>query len=186
MRNPDRVYPLSVALIGGSFGCTVLAWLAFYLGVTPESLSRWSVQPILFGRQIFVLDELSAPIVPTIVLLHLLTAVDLADVHQAVFFLVVNGEGNDPSGNLQLQGTVDFGRLADGFDSAAFFGITQPPSANTSVCDPHGVIRDLTRFRLVGGDVHRRIVHRNIRVGSRSKFCLQYWYDAGRCLHIVG
>ena len=74
VRNPDRVYRWSVVLIGGSFGCTVLAWLAFYVGVPPESLSRLSIQPTLFGRQIFLLDELSAPIVPAVVLLHLLTA----------------------------------------------------------------------------------------------------------------
>ena len=37
-RNPDQVYRWSVALIGGSFGCTVLAWLAYYIGVSPESL----------------------------------------------------------------------------------------------------------------------------------------------------
>ena len=42
VRNPDRAYRWSVAIIGASFGCTVLAWLAFYVGVPPESLARFS------------------------------------------------------------------------------------------------------------------------------------------------
>ena len=74
VRNPDLAYRWSVAIIGASFGCTVLVWLAFYVGVPPESLARFSTQPALFGRQIFVLDELNAPILPTIALLHFLTA----------------------------------------------------------------------------------------------------------------
>ena len=32
------------------------------------------MQPVLFGRQVFVVDELNAPILPTVVLLHLLMA----------------------------------------------------------------------------------------------------------------
>ena len=75
VRNPERAYRWSVAIIGGSFGCTALAWLAFYVGTPPESLARYSIQPALFGRQIFALDELNAPILPTVALLHLLTAV---------------------------------------------------------------------------------------------------------------
>jgi NADH-quinone oxidoreductase subunit M len=74
VRNPDRAYGWSVAFIGASFCCTALAWLAFYVGVSPDSLARFSIQPALFGRQIFVLDELNAPILPTVALLHLLTA----------------------------------------------------------------------------------------------------------------
>ncbi len=78
VRNPDRAYRWSVTIIGASFGCTVLAWLAFYVGTPPESLARYSIQPAFFGRQIFVLDELNAPILPTVALLHFLTALSIA------------------------------------------------------------------------------------------------------------
>ena len=74
LRHPDHIYRWSVALIGATFGCTALAWLAFYVDVPPNSLVRWSIQPALFGRQIFGLDELNAPLLPTVGLLHLLTA----------------------------------------------------------------------------------------------------------------
>jgi NADH-quinone oxidoreductase subunit M len=74
VRHPERVYRWSVAFIGATFGCTVLAWLAFYAGVPAEVLVRRSSQPLLFGRQVFVLDELNAPLVPTVALLHLLVA----------------------------------------------------------------------------------------------------------------
>jgi len=74
LRHPDHVYRWSVVLIGATFGCTALAWLAFYVGVPAASLVRLSVQPALFGRQLFVLDELNAPLLPTVALLHFLTA----------------------------------------------------------------------------------------------------------------
>ena len=74
IHNLWRVYRLSVAFIAAAFGCTVLAWLGFYVGVPADELARYSVQTTVFGRQIFVLDELNAPMVPTIALLHLLIA----------------------------------------------------------------------------------------------------------------
>src|SRR5262249_15965061 len=45
----------------------------------------YSVQPYLFGRQIFGLDELSAPLVPTVALLHFLTAIATARTHMRRF-----------------------------------------------------------------------------------------------------
>jgi NADH-quinone oxidoreductase subunit M len=74
VRNPERTYHLSMAFIGAAFACTVLAWLAFYVGVPDEEIARYSIQTALFGRQIFALDELNAPIVPALALLHLLAA----------------------------------------------------------------------------------------------------------------
>jgi NADH-quinone oxidoreductase subunit M len=74
VRNPERMYRLSMVFIGSAFACTVLAWLGFYLGVPREEVARYSVQPVLFGRQIFELDELNAPIVPAVALLHLFAA----------------------------------------------------------------------------------------------------------------
>jgi NADH-quinone oxidoreductase subunit M len=75
IRNLSRVYRLSIAFIAASFVCTVLAWLGFYLGMPAEQLARYNLESALFGRQIFALDELNAPMVPAIALLHLLLAV---------------------------------------------------------------------------------------------------------------
>ena len=36
--------------------------------IPPELTGRWSVQPGLFGRTLFRLDELSAPLVPAVAL----------------------------------------------------------------------------------------------------------------------
>ena len=103
VRNPDRAYRWSVAFIGAAFGCTVLAWLGFYVGVPPEALARRSIQPALFGRQIFVLDELNAPDPSDGRALALPDcAGDLADVHAAVLVLLVAGRRNDPSSLVQL------------------------------------------------------------------------------------
>ena len=60
VRNPERAYRWGVAIIGASFGCTVLAWLAFYVGVPPESLARFSpkFQGHLVGIPIAINDLL--------------------------------------------------------------------------------------------------------------------------------
>jgi NADH-quinone oxidoreductase subunit M len=67
-----------MTLTGLVFACTLLAWLGFFLGVTTASSGSWSVQPWLFGRRVFELDVLSAPLVPAVALLHFLTALATA------------------------------------------------------------------------------------------------------------
>ncbi|HEY2436661.1 MAG TPA: proton-conducting transporter membrane subunit, partial [Solirubrobacteraceae bacterium] len=85
IRDPNRAYQWGLAFIGVSFACSFFAWLAFHVGVTPEQTISWSVQPRLFGRIVFALDGLSAPLVPTIALLHLLTALATARTHMRRF-----------------------------------------------------------------------------------------------------
>jgi NADH-quinone oxidoreductase subunit M len=74
IRDPFRAARLGMAFTGIVFLFSFLAWLAFYLGVDADSISRASLQPYLFGREVLVLDELSAPLVPTLALVHFLTA----------------------------------------------------------------------------------------------------------------
>ncbi len=78
LRNPNQVNRWVVWFTGLAFFCTSMAWLAYYLGATTEEVLRYSVQPRLFGRPVFYLDELNAPIVPAISLLHFLTALATA------------------------------------------------------------------------------------------------------------
>jgi NADH-quinone oxidoreductase subunit M len=85
LKDPNRAYHWGVGFTGVSFACGVMAWLAFSMGATPEELRRWSVQPSLFGRQILGLDELSAPLVPAVALLHLLAALATSRTHMRRF-----------------------------------------------------------------------------------------------------
>ncbi len=78
MRDPDHASLWGRSFTGFAFICTFLAWLAFYMRVPLELVGRWSVQPYLFGRTILGLDELNAPLVPTVALLHFLTALATA------------------------------------------------------------------------------------------------------------
>ncbi len=78
MRRPARAYPWGLGFAGAAFACAVLAWLRFYLGTPPDALDAWSVQPYLFGRRVLALDELSAPLVPAVALIHFLTALATA------------------------------------------------------------------------------------------------------------
>src|SRR5690349_7967357 len=59
---------------GAALGCAVLAWLTYYLGHQP----RWEALPRVFGRPVLALDELSAPLVPAVALLHFLTVLATA------------------------------------------------------------------------------------------------------------
>ncbi|HEX3657456.1 MAG TPA: proton-conducting transporter membrane subunit [Pirellulales bacterium] len=83
LRDPERAYRWGLALTGLSFACSVLAWIGFDLGIS--SLDRWSVQPWLFGRQLFALDDLNAPLIPLVALLHFLTALATARTHMRRF-----------------------------------------------------------------------------------------------------
>ncbi|HEX4132651.1 MAG TPA: proton-conducting transporter membrane subunit [Pirellulales bacterium] len=77
-RDPNRAYRGGLIFTGLSFLCAFLAWRGVYLvapsGISPPS----SFQEYLFNRQLFTLDELSAPLVPTVALLHFLIALATA------------------------------------------------------------------------------------------------------------
>ena len=85
LRDPNRAYRWAILFTGLSVASAAMAWLVFLLGVPGELTRPYSVQPFLFGRQIFGLDELSAPLVPTVALLHFLTAVATARTHMRRF-----------------------------------------------------------------------------------------------------
>jgi NADH-quinone oxidoreductase subunit M len=73
LRETRRAYRWAMVFTGLTTACTAAAWLAFYLGIPIESTRRWSWQSYFLGRQVFALDELSAPLVSAVALLHFLT-----------------------------------------------------------------------------------------------------------------
>jgi NADH-quinone oxidoreductase subunit M len=85
LRTPTRAFRWGLAFTGASFLFALLSWLNFYVHTPPEMVGRWSVQPWLFGRTLFSLDELSAPLVPAVALLHFLTALATATTHMRRF-----------------------------------------------------------------------------------------------------
>jgi len=72
-RNPARAFGWGLAFTAAALGCALLAWLSFSQGGTPAD-AAWSLQPRLLGRRLFAVDELSAPLVALVALLHFLTA----------------------------------------------------------------------------------------------------------------
>jgi NADH-quinone oxidoreductase subunit M len=73
-REPGRAYYWGLAFTGTAMACTILAWLGFYLGIPLEGGLYMSPQYLVSGRQAFALDELNAPLVPAVALIHFLTA----------------------------------------------------------------------------------------------------------------
>ncbi len=101
VRNPERTYRFSMAFIGAAFACTVLAWLAFYVGVPGEEIARYSIQPALFGRQIFAPRRAQRPRragrrPPP----PLRSALHFPESHAPVLVLLVHGRRNSPPHDL--------------------------------------------------------------------------------------
>ncbi|MDY3559150.1 proton-conducting transporter membrane subunit [Gemmata sp. JC673] len=67
-----------LAFMGTGLACAVAAWAGFAFGGAADGSSPDAVLPRLFGRPVFTLDALSAPLVPLVALLHFLTALATA------------------------------------------------------------------------------------------------------------
>jgi NADH-quinone oxidoreductase subunit M len=78
VHNLNRAWRWGVAFTGAVFACTLLASLGFYLQKPAGRDAGWSLQQYFFGRQHLGLDDLNAPLVPAVALLHFLTAVATA------------------------------------------------------------------------------------------------------------
>lgn len=77
-RDPNSAARWGMTFTGLAFGCAFLAWLSFYAEAPSGALHPLSVQAALFGKPMLELDELSAPLVPAVALLHFLAAVTTA------------------------------------------------------------------------------------------------------------
>lgn len=87
LRNLNRAWRWGVAFTGGVFACTLLASLGFYLQAGDETDGGWGLQQSVFGRSYLGLDELNAPLVPAVALLHFLTAAATARTKMRSFSL---------------------------------------------------------------------------------------------------
>ena len=83
-RTQDGAYRWCVGFAGAAFGACALACFGFYSGLTPANGGSGSLFE-LTGRRIFVLDELSAPLLPLAALLHFLTSLSTARTKMARF-----------------------------------------------------------------------------------------------------
>lgn len=75
MRDSESARRHSVLIKGLILVCTSGAWLDFGLLHVFAAHDRWDVLSSIFGRDVFSIDELSAPLLPLTALLYLATAV---------------------------------------------------------------------------------------------------------------
>lgn len=71
---PDLTRRWSLGFAGLTLVCTVGAWLDFYTLHSPQAHDAWDFLARVFGRDVLVVDELSAPLLPLTALLFFLTA----------------------------------------------------------------------------------------------------------------
>src|SRR5262245_61851170 len=74
LRDPILAWRCGVALTGAIFACTLMACYGFYLCRLTETDTSWGFLTKYLGRPILAIDELNAPLLPMVALLHFLTA----------------------------------------------------------------------------------------------------------------
>ncbi len=91
VRDPYRAARWCLAFTGAALGCAALAWLAYDLGAAPGR----RLLPDVLGRPLLEVDELSAPLLPAVALLHFLTALATArtKMPRAAFGWLLASEG---------------------------------------------------------------------------------------------
>ncbi|HWA98716.1 MAG TPA: oxidoreductase, partial [Pirellulales bacterium] len=78
LRDPGRAFRAALVFTGMALVLAILAWFAFAESAAAGHDRGSNIQSLLFGHDIFSLDELSAPLVPAVALLHFLTALATA------------------------------------------------------------------------------------------------------------
>ncbi|MCR9292264.1 MAG: oxidoreductase [bacterium] len=73
IRNLDQARRVSIAICSLTLICAAGEWLDFELLGTFEAHDHWDVFQYIFRRDVFVIDELSAPLLPLAALLYLTT-----------------------------------------------------------------------------------------------------------------
>jgi NADH-quinone oxidoreductase subunit M len=74
VRDPERMQRQALLFSGAALIFSVGAWLDFGSLRTFEAHDRWSLWQQLFGEELFVIDELSAPLLPMAALISFVTA----------------------------------------------------------------------------------------------------------------
>ncbi|HTU27361.1 MAG TPA: oxidoreductase, partial [Pirellulales bacterium] len=69
LRDPDRARKGCLACSGVTFLCTIAAWQDFGLLHASSAEDRWLTSRLL-GRDLFVVDEISAPLLPLVGVLY--------------------------------------------------------------------------------------------------------------------
>ncbi|HJZ60391.1 MAG TPA: proton-conducting transporter membrane subunit [Gemmataceae bacterium] len=85
VRDADTSSRWCLAFTGLTLACTLLALAGHVTGVSPTGASPWDVLPRLFDRPLLEIDELSAPLLPLVALLHFLTTLATARTKMARF-----------------------------------------------------------------------------------------------------
>ena len=73
IRDSDTAYRVSVGVCSAALLCTVGEWIDFGTLNTFEALDHWDVVHRIFHFDLFIIDELNAPLLPLAALLYLMT-----------------------------------------------------------------------------------------------------------------
>jgi NADH-quinone oxidoreductase subunit M len=77
VRDPERASRWCLGFAGATLACTLGVWAAYSYGAAVGA-GPWTLAPRLFDRLVLGVDELSAPLIPLVALLHFLTVLATA------------------------------------------------------------------------------------------------------------
>src|SRR5262245_11502431 len=75
LRDPKAAARCGIGFTAATLVCAIIAWVGHESGAAPGGGAAWDVLPRLLGRQLLVVDQLSAPLLPLVALLHFLAVV---------------------------------------------------------------------------------------------------------------
>lgn len=73
LRGSNSGHRYGLVVTAATLACAAVAWLGHQTGANPGGAAAWEVLPALLGFQLFEVDELNAPLLPLVALLHFLT-----------------------------------------------------------------------------------------------------------------
>src|SRR5262245_58751843 len=85
VRDPAAALRWCLVFTGLTLVCTVLVLVGQATGECPTGASPWDVEELIFGERFLEVDTLSAPLLPLLALLHLLTGLATARTKMARF-----------------------------------------------------------------------------------------------------
>ncbi len=107
-RDRERAHKLSIAICTFTFVFAACEWIDFGTLHTFEAHDHWDVIEFLFHKDVFVIDELSAPLFPLAALVYLMTVLStLRTKDQSILLRVDAGVPGDLVGDAELPRTLD-------------------------------------------------------------------------------
>ena len=144
LRDRDLARKICVAVCTLALLFAVGEWIDFGIIQRFEAHDQWEVLEALFHRDIFVVDELSSPLLPLVALVYLMTVMATlrTKVSRFSFGWTLDVRGHS-SRHLKLPRSLGLNSSALPRHDSAFYRNPQAPPIDAGLCRAHGLFHCL-------------------------------------------